>query len=37
MNADNVYVSQKATLTLETFKKTNSNPSLWAPNMCFEL
>lgn len=37
MNADNVYVSQKATITLETFKKTNSNPSVWSPNMCFEL
>ncbi len=37
MNSNNVYVSQKSTITLETFKKANSNPLLWAANTCFEL
>lgn len=37
MNVEQVYVSSISTVTLEMFKKSNSNPATWQPSMCFEL
>ena len=37
MNVEEVLVSSDTQVTFEVFKKTNSNPATWQPNLCWEL
>lgn len=37
MNVEDVFVSSVSTVTTELFKRTNSVPAEWQPDMCFEI
>ena len=37
MNVEDVFVSSNTQVTFEVFKKSNSVPATWQPNLCWEL